>query len=67
MEEVHNVDASRVHGDDFVEDRSFKACRQQRRAADEGAIDMMRLVEGVNVSDEVNVDVDAEHRKVEER
>ena len=67
MGEVHNVDASRVHWEDFDGDRSFKACRQQRSAADEGAIDMMRLVEGVNVSDEVNVDVDAEHRKVEER
>ena len=43
MGEVHNVDASRVHGDDFVEDRSFNACRQQRKAADEGATDMMKV------------------------
>lgn len=43
MGEVHNVDASRMHGDDFVEDRNFKACRQQRKAADEGATDMMKV------------------------
>jgi hypothetical protein len=61
MGEVHNVDASRVHWEDFVDDRSFKACRQQRRAADEGATDMMNVLKGVDVSDELDTGVDAEH------
>lgn len=41
MEDVHEVDDSRVHWEDVVGDRSFRACRQQRRAADEGATDMV--------------------------
>lgn len=44
MEDIHNVDASREYWEVVVDERSFKARQQQRKAADEGLIDMMGSV-----------------------